>query len=58
MGLLFGDNCSHGMTNKLSQLLYLGFTTGQVDVPLLSLSKLFRDYRHHTKPLGDGWLVF
>jgi len=31
------------MINKASQLSYVGFTTGQkVDVPLLSLSKLFR----------------
>ena len=33
----------HREMDKASQQLYIGFTTGQkVDVPLLSLSKLFR----------------
>ena len=40
------------MTNKASQLLYLGFTTGQtVDVPLLSLSKLLGANRDSTQSL-------
>ena len=50
VGVLIGSHMEIGS----QPTAIIGFTTGQnVDVPLLSLSKLFRTYGHHTKPLGD-----